>query len=157
MHSFTLSFSLTVLVFPIHFSHSLTYSLHLSIFLLARQLNTTTNYFSNEDTGAMHHSSSQSINSLPNQHRTQSSGKSEQSGVPIKHHIRGLEHSASMSSFGNAMFDPLSISSMPGVQHSANMPPLPPPRRKKLNPNEVSIFFLFTLNLLRTDLFSVSH
>lgn len=134
-----------IFIYRSHFSHSfivrfLADALYLFSSFVCRQLNTATSYFSNEDTGAVHHSSSQSINSLPNQHRTQSSGKSEQSGVPIKHHIRGLEHSASMSSFGNAIFDPLSIPSMTGVQHSANMPPLPPPRRKKLNPNEVRIF-----------------
>lgn len=147
----SLSFSHSVLVFPfIFFSFFIHFLVHFNLvhvfckssallltwpFFL--QLNTTTNYFSNDDTSDMHHSSSQSINSLPNQ-RVQSSVQSD----PIKHHIRGLEHSASVSSFGNAMFDPLSMAAMPGGQRSANMPPLPPPRRKKLNPNEVSIFII---------------
>lgn len=83
--------------------------------------------------------SSQSINNLPNQ-QLMIQSNNEQQTIPIKQqHIRGLEHSTSMSSFRNSMyatnFDPISSTQRP----VNNMPPLPPPRtKKKLNPNEVS-------------------
>lgn len=91
----------------------------------------------------LRHSSSSSINNLPNQQLIIQSN--EQKNAPFKQ-IRGLEHSSS-SFANNKNFSPISSAAIVNA-HPTNMPPLPPPRRKKSrNPNEVSNLILLITSI----------